>query len=201
MLRLLLVVLPSLCLAAPPAPWTLFRVVDGLKVELRDVSGSHFEEIRVTAHSRLPLPALCDAVWGKGAKATGDFKKRVVISESETERWTYEQIRLPVVSDRDCVMHVELLQPAESGRCEVRFRSAKHKDYPPALGHERVGAVRGQWTLVPDAKGEVDVTYVVYSEPGGAIPPLFAKGGQRDAAVSFMKQILKRAEGRGPRAE
>jgi hypothetical protein len=177
--------------AAAPA-WKVDREVDGMKLEVREVKGSHYEELRVTTASPLPLDALCNAVWGKNAEVKDDFKQRVIISETETERWTYEQIRLPVVSDRDCVMRVRLLTPASTGRCEVDFVTMPHADYPVAKGHERV-VVRGFWDLAPGADGKVKVTYVVYSEPGGAIPPVFAKGGQRDAAVKFMKQILGRA--------
>jgi hypothetical protein len=187
------VIAALLSLSAPHAePWKLDREVDGMKVELREV-GSGFPEVRVSTQSALPLTALCDAVWGKGERATGDFKKRVVISETDTERWTYEQIRVPLVSDRDCVMRVNLVELPATGRCVVTFQTGAHKDYPPTTDHERVKLVKGSWLIAPDASGKVKVTYVVYSEPGGAIPPLFARGGQRDAAVSFMKQILQRA--------
>jgi hypothetical protein len=187
------VVISSPLLAA--SAWIYDRDVDGVKVEWREVDGSPFHEYRLTTDSALPLTKLCDAVWGKNAKITGDFKKRVVIKETDTERWTYEQVKVPLVTDRDCIMYVKLVTPAESGKCVVRFDTATHPDYPPDPSFVRVPAVRGYWLLEPLREGHVNVTYVIYSEPGGAVPALFARGGQRDAAIGFMKNILARASG------
>lgn len=188
-LVLVLVAVPALA----DQPWKADRKVDGITVEHRAVDGSAFHEYRVTTESALPLAKLCHAVWGKDAKVTGDFKKRVVIKETQTERWTYEQVGVPLVSDRDCLMHVTLVAPAETGRCEVKFETTTDPAYPPDPSFVRVPVVKGFWTLEPMQSGHVSVTYVVYSEPGGAVPALFARGGQRDAAVGFMKTILARA--------
>jgi hypothetical protein len=186
----------AVCFAVPSfadQPWRPDRTVDGLKVEYREVERSPFHEYRVTTDSTLPLARLCAAVWGKNAKVSGDFKKRVVIRETDDERWTYEQVRVPVVKDRDCLMHVQLVVPAEAGHCEVKFETVTDPSYPPDPSFVRVPAVRGKWLLEPVRDGHVSVTYIVYSEPGGAVPALFARGGQRDAAVGFMKTILARA--------
>lgn len=182
-------------LAAAPG-WRAQRPIEGITVELRDVVDSSFEEIRVTTTSPLKLTSLCDAVWAKGLSGKapeGNFKKRVVIRETEDERWTYEQIKVPVVSDRDYVMHVKLVQPASTGRCEVQFETRTDPAYPPVKDHVRIAAVRGSWELVPTADGKTKISYVVYSDPGGTVPALFTRGGQRDAAIDFLKVILARA--------
>ena len=178
------------------AGWRVDGVVDGVKVELRDVEGSKFEEIRLTTTSAEPLQALCDAVWAKGVKdgKEGDFKKRELIKETDTDRWTYEQIALPVVSDRDYVVHVQLLKPASSGACEIAFQTEDDPAHPTAPGHVRLKSVRGHWTLVPNEKGTVDITYLIFSDPGGSTPAFLSKGSQRKAAVDFLKTILKRAQ-------
>jgi hypothetical protein len=158
------------------------------------VHGSAFEEVKVTTQSGRPLTALCAAVWGRDAKVDGQFKKRVVIRESDTERWTYEQLKVPFLIDRDVVVHARLVGAAEGGRCEVLFEAATDAEYPETKAHVRVTTLRGRWTLEANADGKVDVTYVVYSEPGGKIPAWLSRGGQRDAAVDFMKRILARAD-------
>jgi hypothetical protein len=172
-------------------------MVGELKIERRSVQGSGFDELRLTTSSTLPLDALCDAIWAKNlsnAKPEGAFKKRVLIRESETERVTYEQIRVPVVSDRDYVMQVDLLQPSSSGRCEVAFKTCLDPGFPPAAHFVRISEIRGNWLLTPADDGKTTISYVIFSDPGGGVPAFFARGGQRDAAVSFMKTILARAE-------
>jgi hypothetical protein len=186
-----------LLLVSQAQPWRVDRTVDGMKVELREVPGSKFEEVRVSTTSSASLSSLCDAVWGKGLqnkKPEGEFKKRVLIKETADERWTYEQIRVPVVADRDYVIHTRRLADASTGRCEVSFDSCTDPMFPPLPDHVRIPSIRGAWKLVPNKAGRVDVSYVVHSEPGGSIPALLARGGQRDAAVGFLKVILARAQ-------
>jgi hypothetical protein len=188
--------LASLILLADVPRWRDEGMVDGLKVELRAVDGSSFEEIRITTSSPLKLSTLCDAIWAKGLtgkRPEGDFKKRVVLKETDTERWTYEQIHVPVVTDRDYLMGVKLLQPATSGRCEVAFETRTDARYPPVADHVRIPNIRGSWLLLPTPDGQVSIRYTVYSEPGGGLPAILARGGQRDAALSFFKLILSRA--------
>lgn len=189
MLALVLVLLTQ----APE--WKHDRTIDGMKVELRAVPNSAFDEIRVSTTSPGELQRVCDAIFAKGVgeKAEGQFKKRELIRETETERWTYEQIALPVVSDRDYVIHVKLEKAAATGRCEVSFQTEDDEQHPQAPGHVRL-AVRGYWTVVPVDAGKLDITYVIFSDPRGAVPPFLAKGGQRNAAVDFFKTILARAK-------
>ena len=189
-----LLCLPALAVAEEPK-WRDHGQVDGMKVELRDVPGSPFEEIRVTATSTEPLPRLCEVIFGKGAAAKneGNFKKREVLRETATERWTYEQIAVPVVSDRDYVVHVKIEQPAETGRCEISFRTEDDPSRPPAPGLVRIKSVRGYWWVTPLDGGKVKIVYQVFSDPGGSVPAFLARGSQRSAATDFLKTILTRA--------
>lgn len=172
--------------------WKPVGRLDGLELEVRPVVGSPFEEVKVSTLLAQPLPALCDAVWGRDAKVEKRFKKRVVIRENDTERWTYEQVRVPVLTDRDVVVHAQLVAAAPSGRCEVTFESTTDPGFPQRRDHVRVGAVRGRWILEP-TDGGVAMTYTNYSEPGGSVPAFLVVGGQRRAAVDFVKIILGRA--------
>ena len=54
-------------------------------------------------------------------------------------------------------------------------------------------AIRGSWDVRP-AQGSTQVIYVVYSEPGGSIPPFLSRGCQRSSAVEWMRKILARLE-------
>lgn len=166
-------VLAAIVIVLTQAPqWREDRTVDGMKIELRQVAGSRFEEVRVSATSASSLASLCDAVWAKGLsgkKPEGQFKKRVVIRETADERWTYEQVRVPVVADRDYVIYVKRVSDAPSGRCEVSFETQSDSRYPPVADHVRIPAIRGRWMLTPNAAGKVDISYVVYSDPGGSV--------------------------------
>jgi hypothetical protein len=194
LLLALLFVAPALARASEPE-WRDDGSVGAMKIELREVAGSKFEEIRVTTTSAYPLERLCEVIFGKGAPAQdeGSFKKREVIKETATERWTYEQIAVPLVSDRDYVLHVKIEKPPDTGRCEISFQDLEDPAYPPTPDHVRMASVRGYWTLAPTDDGEVKIVYEVFSDPGGSVPALLSRGSQRDAAVDFLRTILKRA--------
>jgi hypothetical protein len=184
-----------LVLAQAPE-WRHDRTVDGMKLELRTVPNSKFDEIRVTTTQPGDLQRVCDAIFAKGVgeKVEGNFKKRTVLKETETERWTYEQIAVPVVSDRDYVIHVKLEQPAETGRCEVSFQTETDAAHPVAPHHVRLASVRGYWTVVPADSGKLEISYLVFSDPGGDVPAFLVHGGQRNAAIDFLRTILARAK-------
>jgi len=187
----------SLLLAVPAfaADWRVDGEVDGVKVELREVEGSKFEEARLTTTADAPLSALCDAVLGRTARPAekDGVKKRKVLKDTETERITYEQIALPLVSDRDYVLDLKVEKPASSGRCEISVTTIDDPAHPQAPGHVRMKFIHAYWTLVPNEKGTVDITYVLHSDPGGSVPAVFTRLGAKRAAVDSMKTILARA--------
>ena len=186
--------LSLLLLALAATPWKLDDDSDGLRVDRREVPGSDFDELRVTARRSESVQRLCDAIFAKNVdRAEGRFKKREILRETETERWTYEQIGVSFASDRDYVLHVKLEQPASSGRCEVSFETVDDPSRPPARGFVRIPIIRGRWSVAPAADGSNVVSYQVFSDPGGSLPCFLVRRGQRDAAVDFFKTILARA--------
>ena len=123
-------------------------MLDGVLIERRSAPGSRFDELRLSTVSSLSLQRLCDAIYPVKLSSTPErrFKKQVLLRETESERWTYEQISVPVVSDRDYVMHARLEQPPSTGHCAVSFvteddparpavpRVRSHPRHPRPLG-------------------------------------------------------------------
>jgi hypothetical protein len=173
-----------------------------VQVDRRDVPGSSFDELRLSVFSSLSLERLCNAIYPSKLPAQLDrrFKKQELLRETQADRWTYEQISVPIVSDRDYVMHVRLEQAASSGHCSVSFQSESDPARPPQRGFVRVPVIRGHWDAFEVADGKVSVQYRIFSEPGGGVPAFLARGGQRSAAVDFMKIILARASAPAPAA-
>ncbi|MGH2396898.1 MAG: hypothetical protein ACRDFW_07900 [bacterium] len=55
------------------------------------------------------------------------FKLRRVIKESNDERWTYEQVTVPIVADRDYTMYARRLHEPDSGLCQVFLETQNEK--------------------------------------------------------------------------
>jgi hypothetical protein len=181
-------------------PWHGDGLTDGVQVEHRDVPGSSFRELRLSLVTTVPVSQICEAVYPKVYPTTVEqrFKKRVLIRETATDRWTYEQISVPLVSDRDYVVHTKLEAPASTGQCSVSFVNAEDPAYPPTDGFVRIPVIRGRWDIFPIGDGKVSVQYRIFSEPGGGVPAFVSRGGQKSAAVDFMKIVLARAGGGSP---
>jgi hypothetical protein len=180
--------------------WRPDGVSQGVQVEHRDVAGSHFDELRLSTVSSLSVESLCNAIYPKAlpTKLERRFKKLELLRQTDTERWTYEQISVPVVSDRDYVMHAKLEQASSTGQCAVSFETAEDASHPPAAGFVRIPVIRGHWDVFPIADGKVSVQYEIFSEPGGGVPAFLSRGSQRSAAIDFMKIILARATAPAP---
>jgi hypothetical protein len=195
----ILVAVPA---AAQTAEWRPDGNVDGEQVEKREVPGSSYDELRVTATSASSLEALCLAIYPKpyNPKLEGRVKKRELLRETDTERWTYEQVSAPVVSDRDYVIHFKIEQAPPSGRCEIAFETLNDGVRPSPPGVVRIPLIRGRWSLSPIADGKVMIRYQIFTDPGGSVPAFLARGGMRDSAVEYMKIILARAAAAGPKS-
>jgi hypothetical protein len=186
----------SVARAGSSPAWRLDGVYDGVRVDRRDVPGSSFDELRLSVVSSSGLQRLCDAIYPTrlSTKPERPIKKQVLLRETPTERWTYEQVSVPVASDRDYVMHVKREQPASSGHCSVAFQTEEDPAHPPVPGLVRIPVIRGHWDVFPVAPGKLSVQYRIFDEPGGGVPAFLARPGQRSGAIDFMKIILARAE-------
>jgi hypothetical protein len=199
---LVTVVLAGGAARADEAPWRGDGVTDGVQVERRDVKGSHFDELRLSLLSNVSVERLCDAIYPKALPAHLErhFKKQELLRETPTDRVTYEQISVPVFSDRDYVVHTRLEIPGSTGRCAVSFFTEEDPAHPPVDGFVRIPVIRGHWDVFPVEGGKVSVQYRIFSEPGGGVPAFLSRGSQKSTAIDFMKLILARASTPGSAA-
>jgi hypothetical protein len=174
--------------------WEKLEEKDGVTLEIRAVTGKKFDEIRVSMHTALPVLKLCDAIWGTGTFDSEEpgLKARKLLEDKGSERVVYDQIATPIVSDRDYTVRSRRLEDKGTGVCQVFFESRNELGPPVTKEYVRIPIVYGSWTFEP-ASGGTDITYFIYSDPGGSIPPFMAKGAQRSAAKKWMKMALDKA--------
>jgi hypothetical protein len=188
--------LVSMLLSAAPADWERVSIVDGVTIEQRAVADSKFVELRFTTTSDKTPASLCAAAFGDGKfdPQEPDLKARKLVSEGADERLTYDQITPPLVNNRDYLVRAKVTHEP-GGACRMTFEASSHPDYPPVDGWVRLTKLRGYWLFEP-RDGKTAFTYVVFSDPGGAIPPFIAEGSRRTLGVKWVKMI----DARGKRA-
>jgi hypothetical protein len=178
-------------LAADPA-FEKFGESDGVTIEQRPVAGSPFVELRFSMVTDKTPKSLCDAAFGDGKfdPQEPDLKARTILSESADERVTYEEITPPVVSNRDYVVRAK--RSWEGAACRMAFESANELGPKPKDGWVRITKLKGFWLFEPVEGGKTRLTYVVFSDPAGAIPPFLVEGNRRKLGVRWVKMIESR---------
>ena len=114
------------------------------------------------------------------------------MEEKGNERLTYDQISTPIVSDRDYTILSKRMENKATGLCQIFFDTKNDRGPPPPKGFVRIPLVYGSWTFEP-ASGGTDITYFIYSDPGGSIPAFMAKGAQRKNARKWLDNLLVKA--------
>jgi hypothetical protein len=178
-------------LSAEPA-YEKVDEADGITIEQRPVAGSKFVELRFTTTSDKTPKSLCAAVFGDGKfdPEEPDLKARTVVSESEDERVTYDEITPPVVSNRDYVVRVR--RAWEGAACRLTFEAVTDVGPAPKDGWVRITKLKGFWRFEPDEGGKTRFTYVVFSDPGGSLPAFLVEGNRRKLGLRWVKMIEAR---------
>ena len=182
-------------LSAAPAEFKKVDEVDGVLIEARPVEGAKVVELRLTTTTSKTPDSLCDAAFGDGRfdPEEPDLKSRKVLSESADERVTYDQISPPVVANRDYAVRARRIRESETG-CRMTFAAANELAPPMPAGWVRITKLWGEWSFERQADGKTRVTYVVFSDPAGAVPPFMVEGSRRKFALQWMKMIISRGK-------
>jgi hypothetical protein len=181
--------LTLLLLAAEPA-YKKVDEVDGVLVEARPVEGSNVVELRLTTTTTRTVKSLCDAAFGTGKfdPAEPDLKSRKIVEEHEDERVTYEQISPPVVANRDYAVRARRVR-GDDGSCRMFFTAANELAPKSPDGWVRIEKLSGVWQFEP-VEGKTRITYVIHSDPAGAIPTFMVEGSRRTIALKWVKMLI-----------
>jgi hypothetical protein len=179
-------------LAGADEPWHFVAERNGVTLEKRAVVESRYLEYRARARTSVSAPLATARIWdGIGDERSPALKHRTVLRRSDEELVVYDQIRAPVVSDRDVTIRIRKVADARSGAFEIAFESIG--DGPgPAAGYVRLPVVRGEWRIEPDGAGGANLAYRCYSEPGGSIPAFLVRGAQQSQVLDEFERALAR---------
>jgi hypothetical protein len=160
--------------------WKTVSNDEGILVERRLEPGTPFYEVRASTHSLFPPSVIFATLWKhqEYVEFVPYLKKLKILKQSTHEKAIYEQIRMPLVSDRDYTVKITAEHYATNGVIQIRFVAV------PDEG--------------PPADGGSDVTYVVASHPGGTIPAWIINVVQKAAIPNLLKTMLQRVGKNAP---
>jgi START domain-containing protein len=191
--RLVVILLAAVQFADLDAPdgWTSYQTRDGVTLERRKVEGSRFYEHRAKLDVAIDPARAADEIWA--ALRGGDMdslKHRDVLFASADELVIYDQIRTPVVSDRDYTIVVRRVR--DGARTQFRCETANERGPAEARGFVRIPIIRAGWQVEPDGHGGTRLAHFAYSEPGGSVPAWLVRGAQADRSMADMVRMVKR---------
>jgi hypothetical protein len=189
----------SVLSAAPPARaadgWEQISQKDAVTVERRPRPGSSFYELRATAVFPVAPQELFATLWNYRdyPKFVPYLKSLTVLDESVDSGTVYQQIAMPLVSDRDYTLKLTRAIAADGQSWVLRFDTDESAGPPPASGFVRAQNIHGGWRLAPLEGGRAtQVTYDLYSEPGGAVPSWIVNVASKDAPRDLLLAMLHR---------
>jgi hypothetical protein len=164
---------------------------DGIIVEKRPVAGSRFVENRARGHVTVPAAMALERIWnGVAHEYPPTVTKRILVRQSADEMVIYDQIHTPIVSDRDLTTRLHRVSDPQKGIFEIRFESANDVGPPPNPHYVRLTAVRGLWHIQPDGGSGSNISYQVYSEPGGSVPAFLVRGTLQDETMKELERVV-----------
>ena len=168
---------------------------DAMRVETRDVEGTSQREARVTAHAAAAPAAILGVLWRheEHPRVLPRVSHVQVLRDDGNERLIYQQIAVPIGSDRDVVLRVRRTIDAATGVIDVRSATVVDEGPPETSGFVRVRTSAGHWHLVPAAGGGTDVTYTLRTDGGGGLAGWVAGRAQREAVTDLVRAVFDRA--------
>ncbi len=176
----------------PNAGWKSYDSDGGIVLERRTVPGSAFFEHRATVTLAASPQVVADDLWKSFLERDMDsLKRRDILRQEPNELLLYDQIRTPVVSDRDYTMRVRRIVDAARGRIEIRCESANEMGPPTPKDLVRVPIMRGGWMIASEGSG-TRLTYYAFSEPGGRIAAFLARRAQAKRSMADVRRMVQR---------
>jgi len=120
---------------------------------------------------------------------------RVLKREKDTVL-AYQRLELPIVSDRDYTLrskHQRWIGP-DGPIYWIRWEPANNLGPAEKPGVLRVNVCEGGWLLEPTESGDTRAVYTIYTDSGGAIPPMLANNGSRVAIRKVFEAIRKQVK-------
>lgn len=190
----MMVALALLILAAEPSSeWKDEGSRHGIPIEGRQVPGSKFSEFRASMEIAGDANALCDSVfiWASSAGNSPEVSKRTVLEDRGDVRLVHDELKTPIVSDRAVTFLLTRKRPSP-GLCtlEAHVDSTKAPKIPDSF--VRITKMDTSWRFEPGTSGKTKVTFAIFVDPAGSVPPFLTYGAQRNAAADTLKAALEK---------
>jgi ribosome-associated toxin RatA of RatAB toxin-antitoxin module len=178
------------------AAWEPVTQDAAITVERRPAEGRvGLYELRITGHAKVTPEQMIDTLWKheEYEQFVPRLKKLVILKHDGDEKLLYQQVKAPMIKDRDYVVRVRRLSDPAAHVYETVITNAEGGP-PENADHVRIKAIKARWTLSPATEGGTDVVYQIFVDPGESLPSWIVAIGQKSATPDVVRAMIKRAE-------
>jgi hypothetical protein len=152
--------------------WELVKDEDGIKVFLKTVAGSKIKAFKAVTRINSSLDSILAVLYDTDAcpKWVHNCRQGTTLRNlGFYEAYIYQVINFPFpVKDRDLILHTEMTQDPETKDVTINLHSVP--DYIADTKNLRIKKSTGYYFLEPSSDGTVEVTWQLYTDPGGGVP-------------------------------
>ena len=179
---------------ADESGWNVVYESEGITVYQRVTADAALKEFKARGVLDIPAAHLASVMKDR-SKYTEFFpylvENRPIVKDGH--HYSYERIKAPLIAERDyTVEHVD--EELDDGGLRIRFRDANDIGPPPVDGNVRVQTVKGMWEILHVDGGRAQVTYHVYTDPGGSIPNFIINAANKKGVFKAVTALRDRAQ-------
>ncbi len=173
--------------------WEVVRADAHHVVERRE-RGDGFVEIRVSTITDVPAQQVATAFWMRRTPASKAIKKYDLILQDETQKIVYQQLKMPIVKDRDYTVRIERYVDEASGLYQFNSKCRSDLGPPPNDDHVRVVDCTAQYSVERGADGKTHVTYTAFANAAGRLPIWIVNALAPKAAADVLDKMIEEAK-------
>lgn len=187
--------------SAEEAGWSRVSERDGIEVHARSVHGSDVKEVQATTVIDAPPARVFEVLldWKRFVEFMPYIVEvREVARESPTLWYLYQRISPPLVNERDYTLRHQSVEDPQRGHYELRWDAANDRGPAAREGTVRIELCTGSYVVQGlDSGARTQLTYQLYTDPGGALPTWIANIANRQSVPALLQAIAHRSKDPG----
>jgi len=198
-----LAVLITSCFAEEPSPatggngWVEVSKKPGLVIYSREKKDSAVKEYKATGDIAAPTWVVRNVIDDveNYAHFMPYVTESIVLAKEGESLVTYQRFTAPMVSDRDYILRIQFeSKPGTAGGTVYCNKWKATTGYGPEEKHGviRVKVNEGYWLLEPTGE-TTRATYMIFTDPGGAIPAMVINYGNKNAIPKLFAAVQKQS--------
>jgi ribosome-associated toxin RatA of RatAB toxin-antitoxin module len=176
--------------------WAFRKEIEGIKIYTREATGSNIKELKFTTiinSSMTNSIALLLDVDNYDRWVYKCAESTILEEIDELQSYCYYNIDFPwPMSDRDMIIYSTITQDPVT-KTVVSNSYGRPNYLPEKEGLVRIADHFNQWQFKPLSSGQIQVTYLLKSDPGGSIPSwminLAIDQGPLKSMQGFLQQL------------